>query len=209
MLVEGRSRTRIPVACVEQGRWEYENRRFTSGTCCPPTLRHFLKQMANAAGDISGRLDGQLSLWQAIRRKHVRLGVRSSTGNPSDVLERHGDSVEDLRGRLPYVEGSSGIAVEIGGKSVLLDLFDKPTTLRKLWDRLVQGIMIDALEICTIKCRTSGTAGSVKLYKKMTWRRVETVGLGEAYRGQDDDGTLGNALVVDGMLLHLNMSTPR
>ena len=89
-----------------------------------------------------------------------------------------------------------------------VDLFDKPATLQNLWDRLVQGIMIDALEICTIKRQTSGKGGSVKLYKNMMWRQVETVGLGEAYRAQDHDGTLAAALVKDGVLLHLSMSTP-
>ena len=46
VLVGGRSRTTIPVACVERGRWKYESRHFASGSCCPPTLRHVLKQAA-------------------------------------------------------------------------------------------------------------------------------------------------------------------
>ena len=57
-------------------------------SCCPPSLRHFLKQMANA-WDISGRLDGQLSLWQAIRSKHGRLDLRSEYREP---VRRAGDA---------------------------------------------------------------------------------------------------------------------
>ena len=36
----------------------------------------------------------------------------------------------------------------------------------------------------------------------------EPVGLGEAYRAQDDDDILATALVVDGTLIHLGMSMP-
>jgi hypothetical protein len=207
VLVGGRSRTTLPVSCVERGRWEYLSPRFAPGSCCPPTLRHLLKLATCAAG--AGRFAGQASLWQAIRRKHGATATRSERENLSDTLDTHRDSVEALRRNLPYVEGSSGIAVAIGGKVVSVDLFDKPTTLQKLWDRLADGIAIDALEICMIKRRTSGTDRSVKLYmgKVTRWRQVETVGLGEAYRSEDD-GTLATALVKDDVLLHLSLSVP-
>jgi hypothetical protein len=164
--------------------------------------------VACAAG--AGRSIGQASLWQAIRRKHRATATRSERENLSDTLDTHRSRVEDLRRNLPYVEDSSGIAVAIGGQTVGIDIFDKPATLEKIWDRLVQGIAIDALEICMITRRTSGTDRSVKLYMSRVkrWRQVETVGLGEAYRAQDDDGTLATALVKDGTLLHLSLSMP-
>jgi len=43
VLVAGRNRTRIPVACTEPGRWDYDSRHFTVGSCCPPSLRRLLK----------------------------------------------------------------------------------------------------------------------------------------------------------------------
>lgn len=42
----------------------------------------------------------------------------------------------------------------------------------------------------------------------MMWRQVAAVGLGEAYRGHGEDGTLATALVVDDVLLHLSLSMP-
>ena len=41
----------------------------------------------------------------------------------------------------------------------------------------------------------------------MRWERVDSVGLGEQYRGHDD-GMLATALVVEGVLLHASMSMP-
>ena len=50
---------------------------------------------------------------------------------------------------------------------------------------------------------------SVELYrlKNVDWQRAATVGLGESYHARGKCNTLATALVVDGTLLHLSMST--
>jgi len=100
VLVAGRSRTRIPVTCVEKGRWWYETRKFVSGTHCPPTLRHLLK------GGSPGHGTDQSRIWAEIRQRHRRLGVRSRSANLSDALDTHRGAVEDLRHRLPRPTGA-------------------------------------------------------------------------------------------------------
>ena len=200
VLVAGRSRTRVPVACVERKRWEGSSPLLKAGSCCPPSVRHLLKEGAN------GR---QSRIWAAIRRQHRATATRSATENMSDTLETRHDAVEDLRRNLPYAENASGIAVAMDGKTVGIDIFDKPATLAKLWDRLVQGIALDALADSNRQASKSDVA--VKLYalRNMQWRQVEpVVGLGEAYRGRGDDDILATALVAGGELIHLGMSMP-
>ena len=46
--------------------------------------------------------------------------------------------------RLPVPEGASGAAFAIDGKIVGMDLFDQPTTLVRLWPKLVRAYAIDA-----------------------------------------------------------------
>jgi hypothetical protein len=198
VLVAGTSRTRIPVACTEPGRWEYDSRQFSGGSRCPPSLRHLLKQEAN------GR---QSRIWATIRRQHCRLGIRSRTEDMSDAMEARRDAAADLRRDLPYAEGASGIAVALGGKVVGIDIFDKAATLERLWDRLLQGIALDAL--ADTGCRAIGSDVAVRLYvlRSVRWHQADPVGLGESYRAQDD-GTLATALVMDGTLVHLGMSMP-
>jgi hypothetical protein len=132
--------------------------------------------------------------------------------NLSDALEVHPGTAEDLRRKLPYPEGASGIAVALGGRVVSVDVFDKPATLEKLWDRLVQGVALDALESCDPGSLADGTEIPVGLYmgtvKDMRWRKVDSVALGETFRARGDDGTLATALVADGTLLHLSLSMP-
>jgi len=201
VLAAGGSRTRIPVCCVERGRWEYAGRRFSPGSCCPPTMRLLLKQVAYAAG--SGRFLGQASVWQAVRRNHRATATPSERENLSDT---HRDRAEDLRHRLPWPEGASGIAVALGGRLVSADIFDKPETLAKIWGRIVDGIVLDALAAPDTRRQASGADLPVKLYrlKDAAWRKTETSGLGETFRAEDD-GLLASALCLAGVMVHLGV----
>jgi hypothetical protein len=153
----------------------------------------------------------QHAVWQEVRRKHQATATRSEKENLSDVLVTHRERVDDLRGRLPYPMGASGIAVALGGRIVGIDLFHKPSTLAKLWDRLVQGVVLDALEFGGTECQADGNEIAVRLYrlKDVEWKRIEpAIGLGEAYRAREDDGSLATALFMDGVPVHMSVSMP-
>ncbi len=112
-----------------------------------------------------------------------------------------------MRRGLPHVEGASGIAAALAGKVVAVDLFDKPATMAKLWHRLVQGLVLDVATTGDEARRATASDVAVKLYalKDMSWQKVESVGLGESYRGSDD-GILATARVAGGGLIHLGVS---
>ncbi len=45
------------------------------------------------------------------------------------------------------------------------------------------------------------------MVRNVRWQQADPVGLGKAYRAQDED-ILATALVMDGTLIHLGMSMP-
>jgi len=202
ILAAGTSRTKIPVACTEPGRWKYDSPQFRPGSCCPPSLRNVLKSRGN------GR---QLRVWATIRRQHRRLGIRSRTESMSDALETRGDAVEDLRRNLPYVEGASGIAVALGGRVVAIDIFDRAATCKAFWPRIAESLLLDAQEMPTTGCQASISDVAVKLHMMRNggWQQIEpSIGSGESYRERSDDGTLATALVAGHTLVHLSVSMP-
>ena len=207
VMVAGMSRTCIPVCCVQRGRWTYLSRQFSPGSCCPPSLRLLFKQGGHG-GVAQGGFRRQEAVWREIRRKHMATATRSEKENLSDTLEAHRVAVEHLRGGLRYPEGASGVAFALGGKIVCLDLFDKPATLEKLWDRLVQGVTIDALELRDAGC-PADEQKPVRLYmesiRSVRWERVATVGLGQAYWARNDNALM-TALVADGASVHVGVS---
>ena len=208
VMVAGMSQTRIPVCCIQRGKWMYSSRQFSPGSYCPPSMRHLLKR----GGAGIAVVQRQQAVWQEVRRKHRATATHSVKENLSDVLETHRERVDDLRCRLPYPAGTSGIMVVLGGRVVSVDVFHKPSTLEQLWDRLVQGVALDALEFCGTGCQADDIGEPVRLYKEMVrnvqWQRVKSVGLGETFRAAGDDDSLATALVVDGVPIHVSMSMP-
>ena len=76
---------------------------------------------------------------------HAAHGVLSSSAAMSDAFDTHQDRVAQYRERLRYVDGATGMAVAVGEKVVALDVFDKASTCRKVWDRLLSGVVFDAM----------------------------------------------------------------
>jgi hypothetical protein len=96
------------------------------------------------------------------------------------------------------------VAVAIGGKVVAVDLFDKPSTCRKVWHRLLSGVVFDALEAGPTDQPASvtdveqfvGAAGD------LPWRQAPAVGEGEEFRAESPQGDHASALLFDGAVVH-------
>ena len=208
VLVTAGSQVVVPVYCVERGRWSGSSASLKTGSCSPPSLRHLLKGGSHRPS-FSRQEDGQGAVWRFIRA----AGASSPKENLSDVLRSRPEVAQQLRQDLQYPAGACGIAVVMRGRIVGIDLFDQPSTLAKLWDRLVVlGLTLDAADLRHTDRQMDDISEAVKLYmekvRDMRWRQVEPVGLGETYRATGGDGSLATALVADGTPIHLSVSVP-
>ena len=149
VLVAARGKTKIPVSCVEAGRWGYKSRKFGSGgTHSPAKLRRVLKASVSYSLKAKrGYRSDQGGVWEEVARQQAALGASSGTSAMSDTFEAHRKRLDEFREKLHYVEGAVGAAVAVGGKVVTIDLFDKPTTCGRVWNRLLSGAILDALEL--------------------------------------------------------------
>ena len=199
-------RTAIPVSCVEQGRWRYVSRHFSpSGMHSSPKLRHVLKKsVSRSAEEGRGHGSDQMGVWKEVGRQMASLGSQSPTAAMADTYAAYQARLDEFRGRLKYVEGASGLAVAVGGKVVSVDLFDKPGTCRKVWDRLLTGVVMEALE--------AGPGGeevgkdevqeALAHLRGAPWQQTQPVGVGEEYRSDADGGKHATALVLGGSVIH-------
>ena len=206
VLVAAKARTTIPVSCVEQGRWRYTSRHFGhAGSHSSPKLRHVLKKsVSESALGGQGHGSDQGAVWMEVSRQMGSLGAESATGAMADTYEAHRHRLDEFRERLKYAEGATGVAVAVGGRVVSVDLFDKPSTCRKVWDRLLTGVVLDALEAGP----TEEQAGADKVQEALAhlraaaWQQTQPVGVGEEYRSDTDDGRHASALVLGGAVVH-------
>ena len=105
---------------------------------------------------------------------------------------------------MKYVNGASGVAVAIGEKVVAVDLFDKPATCQKVWDRLLSGVVFDALEAGETDqhASVSDVEQLVSAAGDLPWEQGEAVGEGEEYRAESKRGDHASALAFEETVVH-------
>jgi hypothetical protein len=207
VLMGGRSRTRIPVSCVEQGRWKQLSRKFQYGSHSSPSLRRVIKEgLTPGGGRPERRRSDQFAVWMEIRRKHHTLGVSSETGDMSAALETRREKVERMKAEFPCPAGANGIAVAMGGNVIAIDILDKPATLDKIWSRVQEGLLLDLLEWPDQGHQASAdVSGKLYTVRNLAWHEVMPVGLGEQYQARAN-GILADALLYEGSLVHASIS---
>jgi hypothetical protein len=206
VLVAAHSKTAIPVSCVEQGRWRYRSKQFTpSDSHSSSKLRHILKKSSyRAMKEGHGYSSDQSAVWSEVSRQMASLQSSSPTAAMSDTFETNQVRLDEFRERLKYVEGASGVAVAVGKKVVALDLFDRPATCGRVWDRLLSGVVMDALEESRSDqiAQTSDVETLISRLKARDWEPAPAVGLGQEFRLDPDPATHASALMFEDSMLH-------
>ena len=77
VLIAPHSRTRIPVSCVEQGRWAYRSKGFASSRRYSPSKLHYhLKRSVNDSLEAGrGHVSDQHRVWEEVAREQSELRV--------------------------------------------------------------------------------------------------------------------------------------
>jgi hypothetical protein len=209
ILVAAKSKIRIPVSCVEARRWSYKSRQFSSaGTHTPWKLRSVLKSsVTSSLRSGHERRSDQGAIWREVERQQASLGTSSGTMAMLDTFTDHADKVSEFKDKLRYVDGSVGVAVAIGQKVVALDLFDKPTTCQKVWNRLLSGFVLDALEAPSEQAQAvaADVEGMLQTARATPWEKTKPVGEGEEYRGETSEKISASALVFGELPIHLSV----
>ena len=207
VLVAAHSKTPIPVSCVEAGRWRYQSRSFTSGGSHSSSKlrRHLKESVARSLKEGGGHTSDQEAVWAEVSRQMDSLGARSETGAMSDTYDRHQDRLNEFRERLKYVEGASGVAVAVGSQVVAVDVFDRSSTCQKVWDRLLSGVVMDALEAADKPEKPPEAAdveGLLARLRAATWEPSPAVGEGQEYRSESVPLAHASSLVLGDSVLH-------
>jgi len=202
VLVGPESRARIPVSCVEEGRWSMRSAAFADAKhAASPELRRRKGEQLDS--DALARGTAQSAVWHEVRSKAERMGVSSPTGAQSDIFASRGAALEALKAAFPLVPGQSGAVLALGGRVVCLDYLSAPRAFRRLYPKLLSGYLLDALE--RLDGRTTAQQELEEFVARVADapRRVgPSAALGEDVRVASD-GVVGSGLAFEGELLQL------
>ncbi len=205
VLVPAKAKITLPVSCVEAGRWKRSSAFFSSSkTGSPYRLRHGLKSsVSRSLKEKQGHRSDQGKVWDDVQKQQNALGVKSGTSALSDTYGNYEEKLAQAQNAMQYVPGAYGLAVAIGSQVVTADLFDKPATCQKLWDKLLSGLVLDALMEREPQASpdSSQVEKLVNETRNATWTQNAAVGDGQEYRAEFD-GKAGSALMLDGVLVH-------
>ena len=197
VLVPARSATKIPVSCVEEGRWSARSAHFASSahTAYPELRRRKAVQLSAAPLE---RGVAQAAVWEEVAAKADRLGVHSPTRAQADIY-RDRPTQNDLRGAFPLVPGQSGALLALGDR-LCLDYVSRPDEFARLYPKLLEGYLLDAAEHAGDKPADLGTFLELTLAAPRS--RRASAGLGEDIR-LAADALVGSGLELDGELIQL------
>jgi hypothetical protein len=215
ILVPAFTTLKIPVSCVEAGRWKARSHTFI-----PARHMEFAAARASRMDQVSSSLTAcgmaipdQAAVWNKVHLKSVALPTHSPTSAMADIFERHASSVEDYVRRFESVPGQVGAIMAIGGEAVGVEILDHPRTLAALLPKILRGYGLDAIEPPRSPgCEPEPTilqASNLLALVADASASAETfpgVGLGETLRLRSN-GVTGAALILNHQVVHLSAFT--
>lgn len=197
---------RIPVSCVEEGRWSGTTDRFrASGISSSPRIRSSLRNSVTRSLHSKNRHESdQSNIWHEIRSSFRTIGTTSATLAMSDANRTFQIEFEDLLQAVPYPDGANGIAVGLGGRVTSIDLFDKWQTCRNVWNSLLSAYVIDATQRVrmTDPLCCQDVKNILKHSNDLRWRQVHVVADGSEYRSSTMQTMLGSVLCLNRSIIH-------
>ena len=197
VLVPAASETKIPVSCVEEGRWSARSAHFApSAHTAYPELRR-RKAVQLSAAPLERGL-AQAAVWEEVAAKADRLGVQSPTRAQADIY-RERPTKDDMRAAFPLVPGQSGALLALGDK-LCLDYVSRPEAFARLYPKLLEGYLLDAGEYAGGK--TADWEAFLEHTLTAPRSRRASAGLGADVR-LAADRLVGSGLELDGELIQL------
>lgn len=190
---------RVPVYCVEHGRWVSVSSGFESAQEVAPNE---LRQRARITED-------QSEVWDAIASSQAKLGIdsRTSTVQANYEDERIRKELAEYTqhlGKIPQLaKNTVGVVVAAGDRVICVDIFANNGLLREFWSKLLRSYVMDAIlesEAIVMKKEIEELLHDLSRAKYVS---LGTPGMGDLFNIETHYGR-GNALVSKGTVIHMD-----
>ena len=207
ILVAGGRMVSIPVSCVEQGRWSWRSKAFSSArrTLFASAKARKYAQVSESLRRTGTRNSNQHMLWQDVAQKVACSKAASPTAAMGDAYESRDGELGAYAGAFRAEPRQRGAVIAVDGKVTGLELFDSAATFSKYLDRLVRSWALDAVETASSAQRAPSLEDVRRFIEAMNGAAAErfaALGEGEDIR-LSGKGIAGGALAADGRVVHL------
>ena len=210
ILIQGKSKTLIPVSCVEQGRWAYESRAFGSEDRLMAAQLRAKKseQVHRSIRSSDGFRSDQSAIWEEISSRAARMEADSPTMAMAEIYKKKRSLLADYIEHFRLVEMQIGAVFMINGKVVGLDTFGRAETFGKIFRKMIESYALDAIDWSERKSYGKTLKSNVTKFlwaaSNATVESHQSVGLGTDIRLESRTIT-GFALAHEEKILHLSV----
>jgi len=147
ILVPAMSVLKVPVSCVESGRWQSVSEEATGKAAVnlAPSVRA-AKTVTVARSMRSARsfASDQHAVWAGVDRILDGHGADAPSRSYADLAARHSRPLTDLAATIEPVPGQVGVIACVAGRVACADMFEAPEVLASMWAGLVASYQAEA-----------------------------------------------------------------
>jgi hypothetical protein len=145
VLLAPKSKTQIPVSCIEQGRWNYVSAKFDNPDYAAP---HALRSLKAEAVRVSLRHNKTFSadqgeVWRRVGEYEHTHKHHSRTGNLSELYSYKQPTIDEILKIFNTKEGANGTAIYRGKNFCGMDIFNRADVCKEYFPKLIQGVALD------------------------------------------------------------------
>ena len=190
---------RVPVYCVEHGRWVSVSSSFKSSEHVAPNE---LRQRARIT-------ENQSEIWDAIASSQDRLGIAPSTGKVMANYEDE-DTKKEISeytrcfGNMPKLTNNTvGVCVTTGSRIICVDIFANNSMLVNYWSKLLKSYVMDAMHESKSVVEKTDVQDLLNALQHANYISIGTPGLGNLFNVETEFGK-GSVLIHSGNLVHMD-----
>lgn len=208
ILIEAQTTQKIPVSCVEQGRWRHVSKHFAPAAYAASRIRASMSKQVNKSYAQTGEaISNQAEVWNNVDAMLCEMAVPSATHAMRDAYEHRAVDFDCYVKALPYPEGASGVMAAVGGQFAAMDVLGRPDVFASIWNRLVTGYAADAVCQKSTESKPFSEKQAASIVEKLAESKVsefKSAGLGNELRFESD-AVVGKTLLLEDILVHLSM----
>lgn len=190
---------RMPVYCVEHGRWVSVSTEFKSEKLLAPNA---LRKKAKIT-------ESQSEVWDEIAASQNRMDIVSGTGTvranyEDEKVQKEISEYEKKFGKVPKLSNSTiGVVVTTGNRIICFDMFANNGLLKRLWKKLIKSYAMDAISGEKGIVDKGDVGDFIEALEDANYVSTGTPGLGKLIKIESDFGK-GSALVYKSSVIHMD-----
>lgn len=209
VLLPPNSLTKLPVSCVEQGRWDRISEKFSdTGYSAPTTLRAKKAQnVSDSLREEKRHTSNQGEVWESVIECHLMHSVKSQTSNLSDLYDVMGESFETFTKNFSINNEANGIAIFTNNKLLNIDIFNRTEIYSEYFPKILKGAAVEAYRLESKKIPTEAevkfkTLDFLDKFETLSFTLSDGVGIGKEKRFETESLT-GFELINNDDTIHL------